>query len=127
VLASASAEPVTTPARAAALPVAAARPVARSAPPPPRPAAQALAQEPGIAVARAAAAVMVEDALPSLPRDATGIEMAILFEVRAALRGTSHDDLVSAVGAPASAVAAALDALRSRGALVQRGARWFTA
>ena len=125
VLASASAERVPTPARAVALPVAAARPAARAAPPPPT--AQALAQVPGIAVARAAAAVMVEDALPSAPGDATGIEMAILFEVRAALRGTSHDDLVCAVGAPASAVAAALDALRSRGALVQRGARWFTA
>jgi hypothetical protein len=70
---------------------------------------------------------MVEEVASAAPADASGIETALLFEVRASLRGASPDDLATAVGAPASAVAAALEALRTRGALVQRGARWFMA
>ena len=82
---------------------------------------------PGIAVARAAAAVMVEEELPLAPADASGIEAAILYEVRSSLRGTDENRLASAVSAPARAVAAALEALKSRGALVRRGERWFMA
>ena len=78
------------------------------------------------AVARAATAVLVEDAPPP-PPEASGLESAVLFEVRAALRGSSPDDLAAAVGAPAAAVSAALSSLRDRGTLVQRGARWFMA
>jgi HEAT repeat protein len=79
----------------------------------------------GRAPSRAATAVMVQEAPP--PPEDSGIETAILFEVRAALRGASPDDLAAAVGAPAAAVAAALSSLCDRGTLVQRGARWFMA
>jgi HEAT repeat protein len=129
VLAGASAAPARAPEPAPApAPVYAPAPVARAPAPVRRPAPAAPpARRPGVAVARAAAAVMVEEVAPAGPADASGIETAILFEVRAALRGASPDDLASAVGAPASAVAAALEALRTRGALVQRGARWFMA
>ncbi|HYD41224.1 MAG TPA: HEAT repeat domain-containing protein [Anaeromyxobacter sp.] len=76
-------------------------------------------------VARAAAAVMVQEAVPQPA--APGLEAAILSEVRMALRGVAPADLAAAVGATPDAVAAALETLRARGTLVQRGSRWFTA
>jgi len=76
-------------------------------------------------VARAAAAVMVQEA--PAPSAAPGLEAAILSEVRIALRGVAPADLAAAVGAAPDAVAAALETLRARGTLVQRGSRWFTA
>jgi hypothetical protein len=63
---------------------------------------------------------------PAAP-EVSGLEAAILLEVRAALRGAHPDDLAAAVGAPAEAVTAALTSLRDRGALLPRGARWFMA
>ena len=50
---------------------------------------------------------------------------AIVFEVRAALRGCTAADLAAALGAGATRVDTALAALATRGTLVQRGARWF--
>jgi hypothetical protein len=79
------------------------------------------------APARAAAAVRVKERAPAASPEASGLETAVLSEVRAALRGASSDDLSAAVGAPAVTVAAALSSLRDRGTLVQRGARWFMA
>jgi hypothetical protein len=78
------------------------------------------------AVARAAAAVMVEEAPPPSP-EASGLDSAILLEIRASLRGASPDDLAAVTGAPVAVVSAALHALRARGTLVQRGPRWFMA
>ena len=78
---------------------------------------------------RPAAAVMVQEPAPvSTAPEASGLESAILLEVRAALRGAHPDDLSAAVGGagrgsdggprPPSAI---------RGTLVQRGSRWFMA
>ncbi len=82
---------------------------------------------PAAALAHAATAVMVQEPAPVAAPEDSGVETAVLFEVRAALRGAHPDDLAAAVGAPAAAVAAALASLRDRGTLVQRGARWFMA
>jgi HEAT repeat protein len=76
-------------------------------------------------VARAAAAVMVEEALPA--PTAGGLEAAVLGEIRASLRGAAPADLAAHLDAPLAAVAAALEVLRARGTLVQRGPRFFMA
>jgi hypothetical protein len=79
------------------------------------------------APARAATAVMVRGPEPAPSPEAAGLETAVLFEIRAALRGADPDHLAAAVGASSAAVGAALASLRDRGTLVQRGARWFMA
>jgi len=56
-----------------------------------------------------------------------GIDLALLAEIRAALRGCTAADLVHAIGAPPPTVDAALAVLAARGMLVQRGPRWFMA
>jgi hypothetical protein len=100
-----------------------ARPAVRPSPPV---AAQAAAPAPGhAAVARAATAVMVEETAPAPA--AGGLEALVLGELRAALRGAAPADLAAALDAPLAAVAAALEVLRARGTLVQRGPRFFTA
>jgi HEAT repeat protein len=76
------------------------------------------------APARRAVAVMVAEATSSAPAP-SGLSVALLAEVRAALRGCTAADLVAAVGAPPDAVDSALVALAAGGTLVQRGARWF--
>ncbi|ACG75108.1 PBS lyase HEAT domain protein repeat-containing protein [Anaeromyxobacter sp. K] len=73
--------------------------------------------------ARAAVAVAVVDAAPADP----GLEAGIVGEVRIALRGCTPADLSAVLGAPQPRVDAVLAALAARGALVQRGARWFMA
>jgi HEAT repeat protein len=55
------------------------------------------------------------------------LEVALVAEVRAALRGCSAESLAAAVGAQAGTVGATLLNLSARGTLVQRGARWFMA
>jgi len=69
---------------------------------------------------------MVREADPPSP-EASGLEAVILLELRAALRGSTPEDLAAAVGAPAARVSTALALLGGRGAVVQRGARWFMA
>jgi hypothetical protein len=76
------------------------------------------------APARRAVAVMVAEATSSAPAP-SGLSVALLAEVRAALRGCTAPDLVAAVGAPPDSVDSALAALAAGGTLVQRGARWF--
>jgi len=78
-----------------------------------------------LAPSRRAVAVMVTEA----PSEAasSGIDVALLAELRAALRGGTAADLARAVNAPPPAVDAALAALAARGTLVQRGPRWFMA
>jgi len=88
--------------------------------------AVAAAQSRPVAVARTATAVMVREADPPSP-EASGLEAVILLELRAALRGSTPEDLAAAVGAPAARVSTALALLGGRGAVVQRGARWFMA
>ncbi|WP_280959882.1 HEAT repeat domain-containing protein [Anaeromyxobacter dehalogenans] len=73
--------------------------------------------------ARAAVAVAVVEAAPADP----GLEAGIVGEVRIALRGCTPADLSAVLGAPQPRVDAVLAALAARGALVQRGARWFMA
>ncbi len=75
---------------------------------------------------RAATAVAVLEQPPA-PSAPSALEQTIVFEVRAALRGSSPPELATALSAPLAAVVAALELLRVRGTLVQRGARWFTA
>jgi hypothetical protein len=69
-----------------------------------------------------ATAVAVVDPAPQAGED---LSSAIVFEVRAALRGCTAADLAAALGAGATRVDTALAALATRGTLVQRGARWF--
>lgn len=99
-----------------------------SRPVPARPstsAGRADAQHGHATAARAAAAVMVQEA--PAPPAAPGLEAAVLSEVRMSLRGAAPADLAAAIGAAPASVAAALETLRARGTLVQRGSRWFTA
>jgi len=103
-------------------PMAAPRPVAPDKGPAAAPAAWA---RPTVA-ARTATAVMVREAEPP-SAEARGLETAILVELRAALRGSASEDLAAALGAPAAAVSATLALLSDRGAVVQRGMRWFMA
>ncbi|ABC83602.1 HEAT repeat protein [Anaeromyxobacter dehalogenans 2CP-C] len=72
---------------------------------------------------RTAVAVAVREAAPADP----GLDAGIVGEVRIALRGCTAADLSAVLGAPQPRVDAALAALAARGALVQRGARWFMA
>jgi len=89
------------------------------------PAAVRAAQAAAAPAQRVAVAVREPPAQrPSVP---SALEAAVVAEVRTALRGASAQDLSAALQAPAPEVWAALEVLRARGALVQRGARWFTA
>jgi hypothetical protein len=137
VLAGASAPPASTAARpstssgraeieAGSPPLAKLAPALRQTegePEPARPVSGLVSARPAT-VARAAAAIMVQEAAP---QPASGLDAAILLEVRAALRGMAPADLAAALGAGPEAVASALETLRARGTLVQRGSRWFTA
>jgi HEAT repeat protein len=75
------------------------------------------------APARAAVAVLVQQAAVAAGDD---LEDAILGEVRAALRGCTPETLATALGQPLQRIAQTLAALSGRGALVLRGTRWFT-
>jgi hypothetical protein len=68
---------------------------------------------------------MVEEARPA-PAGG-GLEAAVMGELRASLRGAAPADLAAALDAPLAAVTAALEVLRARGTLVQRGPKFFMA
>jgi HEAT repeat protein len=84
-----------------------------------------VARAPALAPRAATAVAVLEP--PPAPAAPSALEQTIVFEVRAALRGSSPPELATALSAPLTAVVAALELLRVRGTLVQRGARWFTA
>ncbi|HYQ80300.1 MAG TPA: PBS lyase, partial [Anaeromyxobacteraceae bacterium] len=81
--------------------------------------APALAPAAAPSAARVAVAVL-EDPGPSDP-----LEEAVVAEIRAALRGRTLDDLSAVVPGGRPAAEAALRSLTARGALTQRGARFF--
>jgi hypothetical protein len=57
----------------------------------------------------------------------TALEEAIELELRGALRGRTAEELSVATGAPTARIEGALEAMRSRGTLTLRGARWCVA
>jgi len=79
--------------------------------------------------ARAAVAVLEPSraAEPATGRSGTALEADIEQELRGALRGLTTSELVAAVGAPAPRLEGALEAMRARGTLALRGARWCVA
>jgi hypothetical protein len=84
------------------------------------------AAKPAPVMARAAVAVVAAPA----PRAAVAVveqadEEAVLAELRGSLRGRSLEELSALLGAPASRLDGSLRALAARGAVVERGPRWY--
>ncbi len=130
------------PASAASNPAAFASSSAAPAAPPRAPSAGHAERAPGRAApARTAVAVQIATASPAatlasaaaavpaaaLDASSPELEGSIVGEVRASLRGCVPTELSILLDAPPARVDAALAVLAARGALVQRGLRWFLA
>jgi HEAT repeat protein len=77
--------------------------------------------------ARAAVAVAIADPGGSSDEPAVGddVDVRVVAEIRAALRGCTPEGLAAALGVPPVRMEAALRTLAAQGTVAQRGTRWF--
>ncbi len=78
-----------------------------------------------VAAPSAGAALRVAVAVAEGPGPSDPLEEAVVAEIRAALRGRTLDELAAVVPGGRPAAEVALRSLIARGALTQRGARFF--
>jgi hypothetical protein len=77
--------------------------------------------------ARAAVAVAIADPGGSSDEPAVGddVDVRVVAEIRAALRGCTPEGLAAHLGAAPALVEGALAALAAKGTIARRGTRWF--